>query len=455
MKKLRYMLFLLFSLFGKVFFCQAYLNEIIVKSGTSSTAGANQSLWFPSTSPFGSEGIEIYNPHCTTLDISNWILAVNGSTDETKGILRFPSGTSIPVGGRFLIGAPGTTANNVSPDAAIAVPASNTFATYRTNGYLATANTGRLFLDNPRGYVALYREDGTPVDCVFWIGSAGNEIAAEWGTAWGSYLPPTDAWDRAYGLGAGPASAITNIPQGDYGSLVAASTLATPGSAALNAVRRYAGDNIGNTGVASIQNVGDGQPTCQRVENITFGSANAGTAITCIILPIELISFDYKCNNDNIQLNWATQSELNNDYFTIMASSDGNEWIEISKIKGAGNSNELKEYSYSVPSSYSNYKYFKLKQTDFDGKYTYSKIVYANCDDANSIDYYPNPFDDVLTIQLKHRDEALFTIYDNLGQLVYSGKLTKDANQIDLNSLAAGIYYLQLDSQKTYKLIKK
>lgn len=176
---------------------------------------------------------------------------------------------------------------------------------------------------------------------------------------------------------------------------------------------------------------------------------------TQIVLPIELVSFDYKCNNDNVQLNWATQSELNNDYFTVMASADANEWIEISKIKGAGNNNELKEYSYSVLSSYSNYKYFKLKQTDFDGKYTYSKIVYANCDDANPIDYYPNPFDDVLIIQLKHRDEALFKIYDNLGQLVYSGKLTKDANQIDLNSLAAGIYYLKLDSQKTYKLIKK
>ena len=123
MIQLRVTFFLLFLLFSKIFFPQAYLNEIIVKPNGSTTGAENQSLWYPTTSPYGSEGIEIYNPHCSTLDISNWILVLNGYQAETRGILRFPSGTSIPVGGRIVLGAPGTTVNNVSPDAAIAVPA--------------------------------------------------------------------------------------------------------------------------------------------------------------------------------------------------------------------------------------------------------------------------------------------------------------------------------------------
>lgn len=173
------------------------------------------------------------------------------------------------------------------------------------------------------------------------------------------------------------------------------------------------------------------------------------------LLPVQLSYFDFKCIDGVTQLNWSTQSELNNEYFTVMASTDGNEWIDVTKINGAGNSNELRNYQYKVPSSLSNYLYYKLKQTDTDGKYTYSKIIYANCAEADVIDFYPNPFEDVLSFKLNHRDEAVVDVYDNLGQIIYTNTITNSQTQIDLNQLASGVYYLKVNQSKSYKIIKK
>lgn len=176
---------------------------------------------------------------------------------------------------------------------------------------------------------------------------------------------------------------------------------------------------------------------------------------TQFVLPVELSYFDFKCLDGVTKLNWSTQSELNNEYFTVMASTDGNEWIHVTKIKGAGNSNELRNYQYTLPSSLSDYTYYKLKQTDTDGKYTYSKIVYANCSEADVIDFYPNPFEDLLSFKLNHRDKAVVDVYDNLGQIVYTNTITNSQAQVDLSQLASGVYYLKVNQSKSYKIIKK
>jgi len=83
---------------------QTYINEIIVKAPNPTDANWN-SLIFGTQ---GAEGIEIYNPTCGVLDISHWFLVANGSAGDLKGTFRFPSGTSISVGGRLTVGAPGT-----------------------------------------------------------------------------------------------------------------------------------------------------------------------------------------------------------------------------------------------------------------------------------------------------------------------------------------------------------
>jgi hypothetical protein len=176
---------------------------------------------------------------------------------------------------------------------------------------------------------------------------------------------------------------------------------------------------------------------------------------TQFVLPIDLMSFIYKCNNSSIQLNWVTLTEANNNYFTLLASTNAKEWLEIGNVNGAGNSNEIKEYSYSVPSSFSNYNYFKLKQTDFDGKYTYSKIIVADCKENNSHSFFPNPADDEIILSLTREIETNYEIIDKLGRIILKGRNASNEKKISINQLEAGVYFLFINNICAGKLIKK
>ena len=97
-------------------------------------------------------------------------------------------------------------------------------------------------------------------------------------------------------------------------------------------------------------------------------------------LPIELVSFDCSVENErDIVIDWVTASEINNDYFDLYKSYDGINWFCLGSIHGAGNSNTLVFYSFYDGSIIKDDNYYQLRQVDFDGNYSDSKIVY--CED--------------------------------------------------------------------------
>jgi hypothetical protein len=91
-----------------------------------------------------------------------------------------------------------------------------------------------------------------------------------------------------------------------------------------------------------------------------------------IALPIELVSFTGTVGN---RLTWVTASERNNAYFTIERTNNGIDFEVIANINGAGNSQTMNEY-YIVDDSYKlTINYYRLKQTDWDGKIMYSNLI--------------------------------------------------------------------------------
>ena len=95
-----------------------------------------------------------------------------------------------------------------------------------------------------------------------------------------------------------------------------------------------------------------------------------------IPLPIKLIEFKGKESVDgSIFLWWTTGSEQNNSYFTIESTEDGNLFKRISNIPGQGNSYQKSFYFYIDKNSVNGINYYRLRQTDYDGKYTYSNII--------------------------------------------------------------------------------
>lgn len=188
---------------------------------------------------------------------------------------------------------------------------------------------------------------------------------------------------------------------------------------------------------------------------ITLGS-------DAIPLPIELMKFEAQCENNYTDLIWETSSEQNNDYFTIEKSYDGIDFKEIGRISGNGNSNELLNYSFTDYEANSNTAYYLLKQTNFDGSYTYSKMISSNCNSNETgkinIKIYPNPTraSSKINIELngiENSSEISISIIDMLGQKVISKIISVDEYntylKVSLNIddiLKAGSYIVRVTS---------
>ena len=141
----------------------------------------------------------------------------------------------------------------------------------------------------------------------------------------------------------------------------------------------------------------------------TGGVGGSSTATLSCVLPIELLSFTlYKNNNNDILLKWTTASEINNDYFTIEKSNTDIDFEILTNVRGAGNSSQLLNYSYIDYNPYNGINYYRLKQTDYDGQYSYSEII-AIIIDINEIEYIY--YDIYGRIMSKEWDELPLGIY--------------------------------------------
>ncbi|TAH38849.1 MAG: hypothetical protein EYC69_14285 [Bacteroidetes bacterium] len=94
-----------------------------------------------------------------------------------------------------------------------------------------------------------------------------------------------------------------------------------------------------------------------------------------VLLPIELLVFEATCVEDAVSLHWQTATEVNNDFFNIQKSTDGQQWETISQVDGAGNSSHILDYIFNDYQINTVSTYYKLTQTDFDGKSGESQII--------------------------------------------------------------------------------
>jgi len=160
-------------------------------------------------------------------------------------------------------------------------------------------------------------------------------------------------------------------------------------------------------------------------------------------LPVELLSFNAKPENDFVNITWATTSETNNNYFTIEKSKDVNTFEMVVNTAGAGNSNTILNYSAKDKEPYSGVSYYRLKQTDFDGKFSYSDIVKVDFEKSQGVTIYPNPFSTFAAIIINDASQINnyeLRIYNVLGTVVMNTILTEQNTAIETSILPAGIY---------------
>lgn len=174
------------------------------------------------------------------------------------------------------------------------------------------------------------------------------------------------------------------------------------------------------------------------------------TPCTCleILLPIELLYFSAILKEKNVELNWMTATELNNDYFTVEKSENAINWEELTVIKSLGNSQYTQTYSVFDSSPFTGTSYYRLKQTDFDGSYSYSKIESIYINESSQIKVYPNPNENgLLKIYTGDTNGYELKLVNSLGQIIYESQLNNTLSEIDLTAFGKGVYVLFMTNQ--------
>ncbi|HKC69574.1 MAG TPA: T9SS type A sorting domain-containing protein [Bacteroidia bacterium] len=188
---------------------------------------------------------------------------------------------------------------------------------------------------------------------------------------------------------------------------------------------------------------------------ISTCSFTLATAPSCV-LPVDLYEFTAQTKTNGVQLKWTTVSETNNDYFTVEKSVDGISFKELTKAKGAGNSEVTLYYSTYDKTPLNGVAYYRLKQTDFNGNYRYFKTIEVtyNSQTEEQINLYPNPVTELTKVSFNANDinTSTINVANYLGNVVYSKAVEtqKGLNKIELQlmDIPSGIYFLKISGNQ-------
>lgn len=179
----------------------------------------------------------------------------------------------------------------------------------------------------------------------------------------------------------------------------------------------------------------------------------------CAILPVTFGQVDARENSRGVQISWTTVAEINNSHFLVERSMDGRNWSTIGRVNGHGNSSILRQYTYVDAEVRTGRLIYRLKQVDFDGRFSFSKTLIVDRRTRGRILITPVPATDQLTIDTEGSSAVTeIQILNYSGATVYQKKMPEQRQQIYLHSWKAGTYVVRLQftdgSQQAYRIIK-
>lgn len=166
-------------------------------------------------------------------------------------------------------------------------------------------------------------------------------------------------------------------------------------------------------------------------------------------LPLEIVSFAAKLRNEEVLLDWTTQVELNNAYFTIEKSTDGQNFEFLGKVVGNGTTNLKHSYSLIDPNPTAGLNYYRLSQTDFDGATTHIGLETITVERKKAIEVIPNPIHNnqlAFNYATETAGDLSIEIFDVSGKLIIAEQFEvvkgQNSRQIVLDNLNGGIYFI-------------
>ncbi|MFN3918326.1 MAG: LamG-like jellyroll fold domain-containing protein [Flavobacteriales bacterium] len=284
-------------------------------------------------------------------------------------------------------------------------------------------------LGNPNG-VHIYSVDELPNTTTGVLGLGGND--AYYGVFAANGTTPTYTWTYFYGSNTSFLNSEPTIDENDLAVFTRFN----------NAIMSWA-----NTGA----------PVNIPMKFISSTSANAEFILGLLggdQLPVELLYLTATAKESNVEIDWATASELNSSHYTVERSIDGLNWEFVGKVNAGGNSNQLIAYTLKDEKPHRGLSYYRLEQVDMDNtKKTYGPVA-VELRKSGVITFYPNPVENIVYVESS--ENTLLTIYDNMGRLIKEQHIEKGINQLNLSEMPSGLYLLQTSGRlELTKLSKK
>ncbi len=380
--------------------------------------------------------------------------------DDTNGTINMPTGTAID----GHINLAGCTSSPVPPAYPAAIPSGTTgchrFTGRGANGNSETINTWwyvaedkltvPFFNDNSLFDISGLFPNANP--CIFTDGSF-LDVNVVYSDAKFS-LPALFFTITPTLSGYSFASPITNNPvvanaaaNAANGPQVVSDILIGGSPVKRQVTLRYKVDTGGGT-------VNDMGYNLTVTTNACGNNQSTASVLCSQLMPVELAEFSGS-NKVNINLlTWTTASEKNNQGFGIERSMDGINFREIAFVEGVGNSNRLQRYSYEDHLEAPQTFYYRLRQVDYDGIFTYSKIIVLTVDatSSNYVEVYcdGSSADIAIRTQFDKQDKATLTIYSLTGAVISRQRLEIPVGnylqRICLPQTAKGVYILEINT---------
>ncbi len=213
------------------------------------------------------------------------------------------------------------------------------------------------------------------------------------------------------------------------------------------------GNNNGYTGYPMVWN----GLLYMQFGSVPYGDAGNLAYFDAGTLPVSLFSFTAQKINNASLLEWKTATEVNDSYFSVEHSTDGKNFSAIGKVEGHGTVSSQQTYQYTDETPAKGMNFYRLKQVDIDGNFTYSNIVAVNFNSIGTFKAFPDPVDKMIYLTIPSSDaSSAIRIYDMSGRRVWEKQLGANAvpQYLDISSLTPGMYNVSLIQGSTINTIK-
>lgn len=225
------------------------------------------------------------------------------------------------------------------------------------------------------------------------------------------------------------------------------------------------GDYVGDTGPSDA----DGFVLTTAASTVTIGLAVLGgnvysgefyvydveTNCNCTVLPVNLVSFTALKNNGSSQLHWSTSVETDNRGFEVQQSTDAKNWKAIGFVSSEStNSTRQIDYTFTDEAPETGVNYYRLKQIDIDGTFSYSPIKSVRfTEEKNPLTLGANPASESINLAGNLRQIKSMKIADSYGRIMISNITPK--NKIEISELPKGVYLLLIETTSGGRISKR